>query len=127
FGGNPVSTAAALAVFDVIEQEDVIGNAQRIGRYLASRIGDWPERYGVVGEVRGRGAMWGVEFVQPGTKKPNPEALQAVLRHATSHGVLPLDAGSWDSVMRIMPPVVISEELLDDAANVIEEALASLG
>jgi 4-aminobutyrate aminotransferase / (S)-3-amino-2-methylpropionate transaminase / 5-aminovalerate transaminase len=127
FGGNPVSTAAALAVFDVIEREGLLAEAQRVEKALWARIGDWAERFPVVGDVRGKGAMFGVELVHPGTKKQNPEALRAVLRHATSNGVIALDAGSWDSVLRIMPSVVISEELIDDAASVIEEALATLG
>ena len=70
--------------------------------------------------------MFGVELVQPGTKKPNPDALKHVLTHATEHGVIPLDAGSWDSVLRLLPTVVISEALIDDAAGVLEEALATL-
>jgi 4-aminobutyrate aminotransferase/(S)-3-amino-2-methylpropionate transaminase len=126
FGGNPVSTAAALAVFDVIESEGLLAEARRVEATLIARIGDWAERYRVVGEVRGKGAMFGVELVQPGTKKPNPEALKAVLSHATSNGVIPLDAGSWDSVLRLLPPVVISDELIDDAATVIEQALERL-
>ena len=126
FGGNPVSAAAAIAVFDLIEREGLLAEAQRVERLLLARIGDWAERFPVVGEVRGKGAMFGVELVKPGTKDPNPEALTAVLRHATTNGVIPLDAGSWDSVLRIMPSVVISEELIDDAASVLEEALAKL-
>jgi 4-aminobutyrate aminotransferase/(S)-3-amino-2-methylpropionate transaminase len=126
FGGNPVSTAAALAVFELIEREGLLAEAQRVERVLLARIGDWAQRFPVVGEVRGKGAMFGVELVKPGTKEPNPEALTAVLKHATTNGVIPLDAGSWDSVLRIMPSVVISEELIDDAASVIEEALAKL-
>jgi 4-aminobutyrate aminotransferase and related aminotransferases len=125
FGGNPVSTAAALATLDVIEREGLLAEAQRVERSLLARIGDWADRFDVVGEVRGRGAMWGVELVRPGTRQPNPEALTAVLRHATSNGVIALDAGSWDSVLRIMPSVVISDELIDDAASVIEVALAA--
>jgi 4-aminobutyrate aminotransferase/(S)-3-amino-2-methylpropionate transaminase len=125
FGGNPVSTAAALKVFEIIERDDLLGEARRVEAALLERIGGWASRFGVVGEVRGKGAMFGVELVQPGTKKPNPEALTAVLKHATSNGVIPLDAGSWDSVLRIMPSVVISDELIDDAAGVIEEALAA--
>ena len=70
--------------------------------------------------------MFGVELVQPGTKKPNPEALKAVLTHSTRNGVIPLDAGSWDSVLRIMPSVIISEELIDDAATIIEQALSTI-
>jgi len=126
FGGNPVSTAAALAVFDIIEKENLLAEAQRVEKALWARIGDWPERFPVVGEVRGKGAMFGVELVHPGTKKPYPEALSKVIKDAASKGVIVLDAGSWDSVLRIMPSVVISEELIDDAASVIEESLAEL-
>jgi 4-aminobutyrate aminotransferase/(S)-3-amino-2-methylpropionate transaminase len=126
FGGNPVSTAAALEVFDIIEREGLLAEAQRVEASLRARIGDWAEKFGVVGEVRGKGAMFGVELVKPGTREPNPEALTAILKHATTHGVIVLDAGSWDSVLRIMPSVVISDELIDDAATVLEEALALL-
>jgi 4-aminobutyrate aminotransferase/(S)-3-amino-2-methylpropionate transaminase len=126
FGGNPVSTAAALAVFDLIERDNLIGEAQRVERSLRARIGNWAEKFDVVGEVRGKGAMFGVELVKPGTREPNPAALTAVLKHATTNGVIALDAGSWDSVLRIMPSVVISDELIDDAATVLEEALGAL-
>jgi 4-aminobutyrate aminotransferase/(S)-3-amino-2-methylpropionate transaminase len=126
FGGNPVSTAAALEVFDIIEREGLLAEAQRVEASLRARIGDWAERFDVVGEVRGKGAMFGVELVKPGTREPNPEALTAILKYATTHGVIVLDAGSWDSVLRIMPSVVISDELIDDAATVLEEALATL-
>ncbi|WP_448003752.1 aminotransferase class III-fold pyridoxal phosphate-dependent enzyme [Agromyces bauzanensis] len=124
FGGNPVSTAAALATFDVIERDGLIAEAQRVERAFAARIGDWAERFPVVGEVRGKGAMWGAELVIPGTRTPNPGALKAVIGHAAANGVIVLDAGSWDSVLRFLPSVVISEELVDDAASVIEAELA---
>jgi len=126
FGGNPVSTAAALEVFDIIEREGLLAEAQRVEASLWKRIGNWAEEFDVVGEVRGKGAMFGAELVKPGTREPNPEALTAILKYATTHGVIVLDAGSWDSVLRIMPSVVISDELIDDAATVLEEALASL-
>lgn len=124
FGGNPVSTAAALATLEVIERDGLIAEAQRVERAFQARIGDWTERFGVVGEVRGKGAMWGAELVVPGTRDPNPGALQAVIAHAAANGVIVLDAGSWDSVLRFLPSVVISEELIDDAASVIEQELA---
>jgi 4-aminobutyrate aminotransferase/(S)-3-amino-2-methylpropionate transaminase len=126
FGGNPVSTAAALAVFNLIERDNLLGEAQRVEAALWARIGDWAEKFSIVGEVRGKGAMFGVELVHPGTKKPYPEALTALIKHATTNGVIALDAGSWDSVLRIMPSVVISDELIDDAATVLEEALTAL-
>lgn len=126
FGGNPVSTAAALAVFDFIEENDLIGEAQRIQNIFEMRTADWTSRFPVVGEVRGRGAMWGVDLVIPGTKKPNAEALTSVIQHSIANGVLVLDAGSWDSVLRMLPSLVISDELLNDALDVVEEALGSL-
>jgi 4-aminobutyrate aminotransferase/(S)-3-amino-2-methylpropionate transaminase len=126
FGGNPVSTAAALATFDVIERDGLIAEAQRVERAFAARIGDWSSRFSVVAEVRGKGAMWGAELVEPGTRTPSPGALKSVIAHAASNGVIVLDAGSWDSVLRFLPSVVISEELIDDAASVIEEELARL-
>jgi 4-aminobutyrate aminotransferase/(S)-3-amino-2-methylpropionate transaminase len=125
FGGNPVSTAAALAVFDLIEREDLIGEAQRVERAIVARMGGWVDTYDTVGEVRGKGAMFGVELVQPGSRKPNPALLKHVLGYATTHGVIPLDAGSWDSVLRLLPSVYISEALIDDAASVLEEAIES--
>jgi 4-aminobutyrate aminotransferase/(S)-3-amino-2-methylpropionate transaminase len=70
--------------------------------------------------------MWGAELVEPGTRTPSPGALKSVIAHAASNGVIVLDAGSWDSVLRFLPSVVISEELIDDAASVIEEELARL-
>jgi len=126
FGGNPVSTAAALATFEVIERDGLIAEAQRVERAFAARIGDWASRFSVVGEVRGKGAMWGAELVEPGTRTPNPGALKSVIAHAAANGVIVLDAGSWDSVLRFLPRVVISEELVDDAASVIEEERARL-
>ena len=126
FGGNPVSTAAALAVLEIMERDDLNQKARDVEQMLWARIGDWAERYDFVGEVRGKGAMFGVELVLPGTKTPNPGALSSILKYVTTHGVIALDAGSWDSVLRIMPSVVISEDLIDDAASVIEEAFALL-
>ncbi|MDH2445446.1 aminotransferase class III-fold pyridoxal phosphate-dependent enzyme [Amnibacterium sp. CER49] len=125
FGGNPVSTAAALAVLDLVEREDLIGEAKRVERALVERIGGWVDKYDIVGDVRGKGAMFGVELVQPGTKKPNPKALKHVISTAVANGVIALDAGSWDSVLRLLPSVLISEALIDDAASVLEQAIES--
>jgi len=127
FGGNPVSTAAALKVFEIIERDDLITEARRVERALRARIGDWAERFESVGEVRGLGAMFGVEIVTPGGREPNAAGLTTLLAHAAFHGVIALDSGSWDSVLRLMPSVVISQDLIDDAASVIEDGLATLG
>nr|WP_138944691.1 aminotransferase class III-fold pyridoxal phosphate-dependent enzyme [Plantibacter sp. M259] len=126
FGGNPVSTAAALATLEVIEREDLLGEARRVEATLRSLMGDWAERFDIVGEVRIIGAMAGVELVVPGTKQPHPTALQTVIDAAIAQGVLVLDAGTWDSVLRLLPSAVMSDELLRDAVFVLEDALGQV-
>ena len=83
-------------------------------------------KYPVIGEVRGRGAMLALEFVEPGTRNPNPGASDAVVKHCHSNGVLVLNAGTYANVIRFLPPLVITDELLKDAVSVIEEALKAL-
>lgn len=79
-----------------------------------------------VGDVRGRGAMLALEFVKPGTKDPAPEVAKAVADHCHREGVLTLLCGSFGNVMRLLPPLVISDELLDDAVVVLESAVKAV-
>jgi 4-aminobutyrate aminotransferase/(S)-3-amino-2-methylpropionate transaminase len=79
-----------------------------------------------VGEVRGRGAMLAMEFVEPGTKTPAPSAAKKVAAYAHSEGVLALTCGTYNNVIRLLPPLVIGEELLEDAVGVLEEAMGTL-
>jgi 4-aminobutyrate aminotransferase/(S)-3-amino-2-methylpropionate transaminase len=83
-------------------------------------------KYPVIGDVRGRGAMIAIEFVEPGTKNPNKAAVDAVVKHSHSNGVLVLNAGTYYNVIRFLPPLAITNELLEDALNVMEEAIAKL-
>jgi 4-aminobutyrate aminotransferase/(S)-3-amino-2-methylpropionate transaminase len=83
-------------------------------------------KYPVIGEVRGRGAMQAIELVEPGTKTPNTAAMNAVVKYCQSKGVLILTAGTYSNVVRFLPPIVITDELLKDALSVLDEALASL-
>ena len=84
------------------------------------------KKYPIIGEVRGRGAMQAIELIKPGTLDPNPEALTAILKYCTSKGVLILSAGTYANVIRLLPPLIIEEDLLRDGLAVLDEAIASL-
>ncbi|WP_368496410.1 4-aminobutyrate--2-oxoglutarate transaminase [Herbiconiux sp. A18JL235] len=131
FGGNPVAAAAAIAVFEQLETGEGFESAQRIERVLVEGLQKLADRYDIVGEIRGIGAMVAIELVQPGTaattKAPNAEAVSAVVAYAAQHGVLLLNAGTYGNVLRFLPSLAISDELLHDALAVIEEAFAQLG
>ncbi|QJU53256.1 4-aminobutyrate--2-oxoglutarate transaminase [Herbiconiux sp. KACC 21604] len=131
FGGNPVAAAAAIAVFEQLETGEGFESARRIERVLVEGLQKLADRYDIVGEIRGIGAMVAIELVQPGTagttKAPNAEAVSAVVAYAAQHGVLLLNAGTYGNVLRFLPSLAISDELLLDALAVIEEAFAQLG
>jgi 4-aminobutyrate aminotransferase/(S)-3-amino-2-methylpropionate transaminase len=126
YGGNPVACAAALGVFETIIEDGLVARAAHIGEILGESLRALAAKYSVIGEVRGRGAMQAIELVIPGTTEPNTEAMQKVIKFCHSQGVLVLNAGTYANVVRFLPPLVISDELLLDAMSVLDQALASL-
>jgi 4-aminobutyrate aminotransferase/(S)-3-amino-2-methylpropionate transaminase len=126
YGGNPIACAAALGVFETMEAEKLVERANHVGKILGDALRQMQSKYAVIGEVRGRGAMQAIELVKPGTKDPNPDAMNAIVKYCQSKGVLVLTAGTYGNVVRFLPPIVITDELLRDALGVLEEALASL-
>ena len=126
YGGNPLACAAALGVFETMEAEKLVERANHIGQILGDSLRAMQAKYSVIGEVRGRGAMQAIELVEPGTKVPNTAAMNAVVKYCQSKGVLILTAGTYSNVVRFLPPIVITDELLKDALSVLDEALASL-
>ena len=126
FGGNPIACAAALGALETMEAENLVARAQHIGEILGSTLRDLQKKYPIIGEVRGRGAMQAIELVEAGTKNPNTAAMNAVVKYCQSKGVLVLTAGTYSNVIRFLPPLVITDELLKDALSVLEEGLASL-
>ena len=126
YGGNPLACAAALGVFETIEAEGLVARAQLIGDILSTRLNTLKSKYSVIGEVRGRGAMQAIELIKPGSKEPNPEAMAKVIKYCQQNGVLILTAGTYGNVIRFLPPVVITEELLNDALDVLEAGFATL-
>ncbi len=126
YGGNPIACAAALGAMETMEEENLVARAQHIGEILGAALRDLAKKYPVIGEVRGRGAMQAIELVEAGTKKPNTAAMNAVVKYCQSKGVLVLTAGTYSNVVRFLPPLVITDELLKDALSVLDEAFASL-
>ena len=121
FGGNPVSVAAALATFGLL-QTSLIRNAAQLGEFIASRTADWRERHKCVGDVRGKGLMIGIEFVRDQkTKEPAPQLRNQVIHLAFERGLLVLGAG--DSSLRLAPPLVIDQEQADFAVRTLDECI----
>lgn len=126
YGGNPVACAAALGVFETIEEGNLIERARQVGEILGTSLRALAAKYPVIAEVRGRGAMQAIELVKPGSLDPNSEAMTKVINYCAKKGVLLLSAGTYSNVIRFLPPVVISDELLLDAISVLDEAFAAL-
>lgn len=126
FGGNPVAAAAAVSVLKEIEAGGVIERAQEVGKLLGDRLNALKAKYPVIGDVRGHGAMMALEFVEPGTLNPNKEAVDKLVKHCHSNGVLILNAGTYYNVIRFLPPLAISDALLNEALDVLEAGLAAL-
>jgi 4-aminobutyrate aminotransferase len=128
FGGNPVCIAAALATIKLLEQQ-YMGNAARMGDFILRQTADWRERHRIVGDIRGKGLMIGIEFVRDQkTKEKAPELRNQIVQLAFQKGLLLL--GSGDTTLRICPPLVIDEEqakfavrTLDAIINEIEHSL----
>ena len=126
FVGNPVAQAAALAVLDVIEEEDLCERAEQIGETMRQRMLMWQERFPAIGDVRGVGAMLAIELVaDPATKEPVPELAQAVIDAALQRGLLLLKAGVHGNSIRVLCPLVLSDAELDEALGAWEDALAA--
>lgn len=126
YGGNPVACAAALASIESMEADDLAGRAREIGDILHDRLGRLEEKYDEVGEVRGRGAMVAMELVtDPETKAPASALTAAVNKGCHERGVVTLTCGTYGNVFRFLPPLSISDELLHEAMDVLEESFAA--
>jgi 4-aminobutyrate aminotransferase/(S)-3-amino-2-methylpropionate transaminase len=130
FGGNPVAAAAAIAVFDQIEKGHLLAHGARIEKTLKPQLETLQQKYDIIGDVRGVGAMVAIELVQPGTaettKVPNPEAVNAIIAFAAQQGILFLNAGTWGNVLRFLPSLAVSDSLIADAVSVLDDAFAAL-
>lgn len=124
FGGNPVATAGAKATLDYLLDNDLQGNAAKIGDKLMRGLRAIGERNPVVGDVRGKGLMMGVELVRPGGKQPSPAAAATVLERTRERGLLVGKGGLHGNVLRLAPPMTLTSDEADEALGILGESLA---
>lgn len=124
YGGNAVACAAGLKVLDVIDEENLLGRANDIGKQVTSRFNEWKEKYECVGDVRGLGAMIGIEFVKSkSTKEPDSKLVSDIIDYSAHHGLLLENAGTYSNVIRFLAPLVMSNAQLEAGLKIFEEAI----
>ncbi|EJQ53964.1 4-aminobutyrate transaminase [Bacillus cereus BAG6X1-2] len=127
FSGSPAACAAALAVLDVIEEENLVKRAVEIGARMMEVFNSWKDKYELIGDVRGLGAMTAIELVKDKeTKEPAAEEVKAIMKETHSKGVITISAGIYSNVLRFLPPLVITDEQLEEGLTILEAAIAKL-
>ena len=127
FGGNPVACEAALATIDTIERDNLCARAVLLGERFRERCTIWRKRFPMIGDVRGLGAMQAFELVRdPETRLPAPEETKQLIRFCYENGVILVGAGTYGNVIRMLAPLVISDEQFEEAMDVIEVALKAV-
>jgi 4-aminobutyrate aminotransferase/(S)-3-amino-2-methylpropionate transaminase len=126
YGGSPVACAAAIGAIATIEEEDLCKRALEMGKIISDSLNEMKKKYPIIGEVRGRGAMQAIELVIPGGIEPNPAALGSIVKYCQQKGVLILSAGTYGNVIRLLPPLVMPENLLREALGILDEAIAAV-
>ncbi|MCA1012462.1 aspartate aminotransferase family protein [Halobacillus halophilus] len=123
FGGNPIACSAALATLDVMEEEHLIDNSRELGAYALRRLKEIRERHEVIGEVRGVGLMIGIEIIHPETGNPDGAGMMNILDSSLEKGVLFYLCGKHQEVIRMIPPLIVTREQIDQGLAVFEEAV----
>jgi 4-aminobutyrate aminotransferase/(S)-3-amino-2-methylpropionate transaminase len=127
FGGNPVAVAAAHAVLDQMEQGELLARARRIGEAFSARARAWSERFPIVGDVRGVGAMWAIELVKDrNTKLPAKDETNAIAKRAYERGLVTITAGTYGNIIRTLMPLVTTDAQIAEGFDVLEAALAEV-
>jgi 4-aminobutyrate aminotransferase/(S)-3-amino-2-methylpropionate transaminase len=126
YGGNPIACAAALATIETIEAEGMVARAREIESFMKERLGRMQADDDRIGDVRGRGAMIAVELVKSGTTEPDADLTKALCAAAHAAGVIVLSCGTFGNVLRFLPPLTISDELLEEGLDVLALALKDL-
>ena len=127
FAGNPLSCAAANAVIDAFEQGEVLERANAIGEHFERRAKKWEGQFDLIGDVRGLGAMRALELVKSRqSREPAPADTKAVTRFCYEHGLITITAGTYGNVVRLLVPLVTSDEQMEEGLDVLENALASV-
>jgi 4-aminobutyrate aminotransferase/(S)-3-amino-2-methylpropionate transaminase len=125
YGGNPVACAAALAAMETIEADNLVARAGEIERIMLTRLHRMQADDSRIGDVRGRGAMIAIELVQQDSSEPDPTLAAGVANAARKQGVIVLTCGTYGNVLRFLPPLAISDELLNEGLDVLADAFSS--
>lgn len=124
FCGNAVACAAALKTIEIMERDHLADRSLEIGKIVTDRYNQWKEKYEVIGDVRGMGAMIGLEFVKDKkTKEPNGELVSAIVQECAKNGLMVENSGRWGQVIRFLAPLVITDEQLECGLNILEKAI----
>ena len=127
YGGNPLACRAALAVFDIFETEDMLGKARRLGETLKERLDGFKDRFELIGDVRGIGAMMAMELVEDReSKTPAAAKAQALAKYCFDQGLIILVTGTFGNVVRMLMPFVITDEQLEHGLTIVEQGLATV-
>lgn len=127
YAGSPLGCAAALAVLDIIESEQLNKRSEEIGKAIEERALEWKMKFPQIGEVRRLGAMAAIEIVRDEkTREPDKAAAAKIAKYANEHGLLLLTAGINGNIIRFLSPLVITDQLLEEGLGIIEEALEQL-
>jgi 4-aminobutyrate aminotransferase / (S)-3-amino-2-methylpropionate transaminase / 5-aminovalerate transaminase len=122
YGGNPVACAACIGAIRAMDEQDLAGRARHIGSVMLPRLRALAERFAVIADVRGRGAMLAVEMTVPGTIEPAPDAAKRVAAACHAAGLVVLTCGTFGNVLRFLPPLVIGDHLLQEGLSILEKA-----
>jgi 4-aminobutyrate aminotransferase/(S)-3-amino-2-methylpropionate transaminase len=127
FAGNPLSCAASLAVLDLFETENLLTRANELGDRFQRRAREWQRRWPLVGDVRGLGGMQAIELVKSQeSKTPATEETKQITQYCYEHGLITITAGTYSNVIRILVPLVATNEQIDEGLDVLESALAAV-
>lgn len=126
FGGNPAGCAAALATLQVIEEENLLERASEIGAVLKDRLQKLQGKHKQIGDVRGLGAMIGIEFIQDANKTPDEESVKQIVEVARDSGLILLSTGTYSNVIRLLPPLNMSDAELNEGLEKLENAITQV-
>ena len=126
YGGNPVACAAGLAVLEVFEEENLLEKAVVLGEKLQAHFQKWQQQFDLIGEIRGLGAMLGLEFIKGDKNEPAPDEAKQMAAFCLEKGLLILVCGSYGNIVRTLMPLVITDEQLEKGLNIMEEALEAI-
>jgi 4-aminobutyrate aminotransferase / (S)-3-amino-2-methylpropionate transaminase / 5-aminovalerate transaminase len=123
FGGNPLSCAAALAALDIIEKQGLLTRSTHLGHKFEQRGKQWQKQFSIIGEVRGLGGMCAIELVKDAAmREPHADATKRIAQYCYEHGLITITAGTYGNVMRILVPLVVTDEQFDEGLGVLEAA-----